>query len=161
MNRNLHHSHSLTAWVTTLRLALGFYIYGATVIEVFVYYPSWPYITGGWEGFKQSIDRLIIPLYVVPAFLVFIPAVLMFWFRPVTIPRWAVWASLVLLLIPTISTLAIQLPIQLDLEKGFDLAAYYRLRSTDLVYRQIAAFLGVVLNVWMVLRLFKMEPQKG
>jgi len=145
----------LSAWVTMLRIALGFYIYGATVIEVFVYYPSWKYITGGWVAFKVSIDRLIIPLYVVPTFLAFIPAILMFWFRPVVISRWMVWASLVLMIIPTVSTLLIQLPIQFSLERGFDQAAYERLRSTDLIYRQIAAFAGVILNGWMFLRLFK------
>lgn len=136
-----------------LRLALGFYIYGATVLEVFIYYPSWPYITGGWRAFKQSVDELIIPLYVVPTFLVYIPAVLMFWFRPVAIPRWMIWASLILLLIPTISTLLIQLPIQFSLEAGFDPVTYERLRYTDLWYRQPAAFAGVLLNGWMLLRI--------
>ena len=141
-----------------LRIALGFYVYGATVLEVFVYYPAWAHIHSDWVGFKVLVDRLIIPYYVVPCFLVLIPSVLMFWHRPAVIPRWSVWAALVLLFIPTVSTLAIQLPIQFKLEEGFDPVLYQKLRSTDLIYRQIAAFLGFLLNGWMLLRV--MQNQK-
>jgi hypothetical protein len=152
-------SSPLTAWVTMARLALGFYIYGATVLEVFVYYPAWIHIKNDWVAFKILVDQLIIPLYVVPCFLVLIPSVMMFWYRPASIPRWSVWAALILLLIPTVSTLAIQLPIQLALEKGFDQTLYEKLRSTDLLYRQIAAFAGFVLNGWMLLRVLQHQQE--
>lgn len=148
-------NNNITNWVTTLRIALGFYIYGATVLEVFVYYPAWVHIKSDWINFKVLVDKLIIPYYVVPCFLVLIPSIMMFWYRPSSIPRWSVWAALILLLIPTISTLAIQLPIQFKLEQGFDQLLYEKLRSTDLVYRQIAAFLGFVLNGWMLLKVVK------
>jgi hypothetical protein len=144
---------NIVNWVTSLRIALGFYIYGATVLEVFVYYPAWVHIKNDWITFKALVDRLIIPYYVVPCFLVIIPSVMMFWYRPSSIPRWSVWAALILLLIPTISTLAIQLPIQFKLEEGFDQLLYEKLRSTDLIYRQIAAFLGFALNWWMLLKI--------
>lgn len=135
-----------------LRLALGFYLYGATVMDVFVYYPSWPLITGGWLSFKASVDQHIIPLYVVPFFLVLVPAVLMFWYRPVVVPRWMVWSSLILLLMPLVATVLIQLPIQFTLTKGFNQAVYDRLIRTDYVYREGPVGLGVLLNGWMLLR---------
>lgn len=141
----------IASWATMTRIALGFYIYGATVLEVFVYYPAWKHISGGWIPFKVMIDQLIIPLYVVPCFLVLIPATLMLWYRHSSIPKWQVWAYLISLLIPTISTLAIQLPIQLQLENGFDQGLYERLRSTDLIYRQVAAFFGFIINGWTLL----------
>lgn len=144
----LEKQKNIAAWTTTIRIALGFYIYGATVLEVFVYYPAWQHISGGWIPFKVMIDQLIIPFYVVPCFLVLIPATLMFWYGHSNIHRWQVWAYLITLLIPTISTMTIQLPIQLELENGFDQELYRRLRSTDLVYQWIAAFFGVVINGW-------------
>jgi hypothetical protein len=151
----MNNQNKITNWVTMLRIALGFYIYGATVLEVFVYYPAWIYIKNDWISFKLLVDKLIIPYYVVPCFLVLIPAIMMFWYRPGSIPRWSVWAALILLLIPTISTLAIQLPIQFKLEEGFNQELYDKLRSTDLIYRQIAAFLGFVLNGWMLFRVLQ------
>lgn len=139
----------------TLYFLLAFYIYGGTVVEVFVYYPSWPFIQSDWVAFKKSVDELLIPRYVVPTVLVYIPLCLLFWYRSRALPRWTIWAALISYLIPTISTLFIQLPIQFKLEEGFDPALYEQLVWTDLYYRQIVAFLGFVLSGYMLFRVMQ------
>jgi hypothetical protein len=101
------------------------------------------------------VDVLIIPRYVVPTVLIYIPLVTLLWFRSTSIPRWTVWASLVGYLIPTISTVLVQLPIQFKLEEGFDQTLYEKLLWTDLYYRQIAAFLGFVLSGYMMFRVMR------
>lgn len=146
---------NISALAMTAYFLLAFYIYGATVMEVFVYYPSWQHIHSDWVAFKKMVDVLIIPRYVVPTVLIYIPLVTLFWFRSTSIPGWTVWASLVGYLIPTISTVLVQLPIQFKLEEGFDQTLYEKLLWTDLYYRQIAAFLGFVLSGYMMFRVMR------
>ncbi len=146
---------NIAAMAMTTYFLLAFYIYGATVMEVFVYYPSWQHIHSDWVAFKKMVDSLIIPRYVVPTVLVYLPLITMIWFRSASIPKWAVWASLVGYIIPTISTVLVQLPIQFQLEEGFDQALYEKLLWTDLYYRQMAAFLGFLLSSYMLFRVMK------
>ncbi|MDX2190872.1 MAG: hypothetical protein SFY32_13515 [Bacteroidota bacterium] len=146
---------NISALAMTAYFLLAFYIYGATVMEVFVYYPSWQHIHSDWITFKKLVDSLIIPRYVVPTMLVYIPLIIMFWHRSKSLPKWTIWASLVGYLIPTISTMLVQLPIQFKLEEGFDQALYEKLMWTDLYYRQIAAFFGFVLSGYMLFRVVR------
>lgn len=143
-------SSNISALVTTFYFILAFYIYGGTVVEVFVYYPSWQFIHSDWIAFKKSVDFLLIPRYVVPTMLIYVPLITMFWYRSNALPRWTIWASLIGYLIPTISTMLVQLPIQFKLEEGFDQALYEKLMWTDLYYRQIVAFSGFILSGYML-----------
>ena len=148
-------NNNISALAMTAYFLLAFYIYGATVMEVFVYYPSWRYIHSDWIAFKKLVDNLIIPRYVIPTILVYIPLIVMFWHRSKALPKWTIWASLIGYLIPTISTVLVQLPIQFKLEEGFDPGLYEKLMCTDLYYRQIAAFLGLVLSGYMLFRVVR------
>ena len=146
---------NISALSMTAYFILAFYIYGATVMEVFVYYPSWQHIHSDWVSFKRLVDGLIISRYVVPTMLVYIPLITMFWHRSKALPKWTIWASVVGYLIPTISTMLVQLPIQFKLEVGFDQALYEKLMWTDLYYRQIVAFLGFVLSGFMLFKVVR------
>lgn len=148
-------NNNISALAMTAYFLLAFYIYGATVMEVFVYYPSWQYIHSDWIAFKKLVDNLIIPRYVIPTILVYIPLIVMFWHRSKAVPKWTIWVSLIGYLIPTISTMLVQLPIQFKLEEGFDQGLYEKLMWTDLYYRQIAAFLGFVLSGYMLFRVVR------
>ncbi|MDX2284941.1 MAG: hypothetical protein NW241_12315 [Bacteroidia bacterium] len=146
---------TLAPLAMTAYFLLAFYIYGATVMEVFVYYPAWRHIHSDWITFKKLVDSLIIPRYVVPTMLVYIPLVTMFWHRSKALPVWTIWASLAGYIIPTVSTVMVQLPLQFKLEEGFDQALYEKLIWTDLYYRQIAAFLGFMLSGYMLFRVLR------
>jgi hypothetical protein len=148
-------NRNIPALAMSAYFLLAFYTYGATVMEVFVYYPSWQHIHSDWVEFKKLVDRLIIPRYVVPTMLIYIPLIMMFWHRSTSLPKWTIWASLIGYLIPTISTMLVQLPIQFQLEEGFDQALYEKLVWTDLYYRQIAAFLGFALSGYMLFRVIR------
>ena len=147
----------ISALAMTAYFLLAFYIYGATVMEVFVYYPAWQHIHSDWIAFKKLVDSLIIPRYVVPTMLVYIPLIAMFWHRSKFLPKWTIWASLIGYLIPTISTILVQLPIQFKLEDGFDQSLYEKLMWTDLYYRQIAAFLVFILSGYMLYKVIRQE----
>lgn len=152
--------NNIAAIATTFYFLLAFYIYGGTVVEVFVYYPSWQFIHTDWIAFKKSVDGLLIPRYVVPTMLIYIPLIIMFWHRSKAIPKWTIWASLIGYIIPTISTMLVQLPIQFKLEEGFDRLLYQKLLWTDFYYRQIVAFVGFILSAYMLFRVTKSEQSK-
>jgi len=145
----------LTIWITLGYFVLAFYTYGATVVEVFVYYPSWIHIHDDWVSFKQGVDIRLISLYVVPTFLLYIPLIAMFWHRLAEIPKWAVWLAFVLFSIPAISTFLLQLPIQLQLAKGWDESLYNTLMTARWPTRQIWALLSFLFNGYLLFRIIK------
>lgn len=151
--KNLNSKTAL--WATLFYFILAFYTYGATVVEVFVYYPSWIHIHDDWTSFKQGVDMRLITLYVIPTFLIYIPLVIMFWHRFSAIPKWAVWVSLILFSIPAISTFLLQLPIQLQLAEGWDESLYNKLIESRWPTRQIWALLSFILNGYLLFRILK------
>ena len=148
-------SQNISLWATFSYFILSFYMYGATVVEVFVYYPSWIHIHDNWIAFKQGVDLRLIILYVIPTNLLLIPLIIMFWYRIKAIPKWAIWVSLILFVIPLVSTFLLQLPIQLQLAKGWDKSLYHTLISSEWLTRQIWTLLGFILNGFMLLLVMK------
>ena len=119
------------------------------------------YRTWRWVGenefpkFHQIDSSLIIPLFVIFFFLSFIPQILLFWFRPMIVPRWLVWLALLFNLITLISTITIQIPIQTELDKRFSLELIERLISTDMIYRRIPMLLMAIVNFIMLFKVVK------
>ena len=146
---------SIVLWTTLIYFILAFYIYGATVVEVFVYYPSWEHIHDDWTAFKQGIDSRLIPLYVVPTFLLFIPLVMMLWYRFPTISWWAIWVQIILFSIPAIATFIIQLPIQMQLAEGWNPELYDTLMKKRWPTRQLWALLSFLFNGWLLYQVLK------
>lgn len=86
------------------------------------------------------------------AFLSFIPQILLFWFPPMVIPKSLVWLALLCNLIALASTIIIQIPIQIELDKQFSLELIDRLFSTDFIYRKIPMILMAMINFTMLYR---------
>jgi len=144
----------MTILTALVYFVLSFYVYGATVVEVFVYYPSWIHVVNNWIPFKQGVDFRLICLYVIPTFLLYIPLTLMFWFRFDVIPKWAIVISILFFSIPAISTFMFQLPIQMQLARGWDKELYFSLVSHEWITRQIWVLLSFILNIWMLFKIF-------
>ncbi len=150
-----------SAIVFSVYIFLSFYVFGAGVTNSLVAYRTWRRVgPREFPAFHQIDSALIIPFFVVFFFSLLIPLLLLFWFRPPVIPRWMVWAALSFYLITLLSTVLIQIPIQVELDKRFSLALIDRLISTDLLYRRIPmAFLTGVnfAMLYKVLRLSGIE----
>ena len=125
------------------------------------------YRTWRWVGanefpkFHQIDSTLIIPLFVVFFFLYFIAQILLFWFRPMIIPKRLVWLALLFNLITLVSTIIIQIPIQVELDKRFSLELIERLISTDMIYRRIPMLLLAITNLIMLYKVVKYSSNKG
>ncbi|MBK5279357.1 MAG: hypothetical protein JJE09_10905 [Bacteroidia bacterium] len=137
--------------VFSVYILLAFYVFGGGIVNSLVAYRTWRAVGANeFPEFHHIDSSLIIPLFVVFFFLSFIPQILLFWFRPMVIPKWLVWLALFFNFITLVSTIAIQIPIQVELDKGFSLELIERLISTDMAYRRIPMFLLAVVNFIML-----------
>jgi uncharacterized BrkB/YihY/UPF0761 family membrane protein len=143
--------NKISSIVFSVYILLAFYIFGAGIVNSLVSYRTWRWVGANeFPKFHQIDSSLIIPLFVVFFFISFIPQILLFWFRPSIIPKWLVWLALLFNLITLISTIAIQIPIQVELDKKFSLDLIERLISTDFIYRRIPMLLLAATNFAML-----------
>ncbi|HMO40384.1 MAG TPA: hypothetical protein PKC76_01825 [Saprospiraceae bacterium] len=149
-------NNKISSIVFAVYILLAFYAFGGSMVNSFVGYPTWRWVGANeFPKFHQVDSSLIIPFFVVPTFLTFIPLILLFWFRPMIISKWLVGLALLFKLIAVVSTITIQIPIQIELDKRFSLELIERLISTDLIYRKIPMILLAITNFIMLYKVVK------
>src|SRR5436190_1260161 len=110
-------NNKISTIVFSVYILVTFYVFGGGVVNSLVAYRTWRAVGENEFAKFHHIDAsLIIPLFVVFFFFSFIPQILLFWFRPVSISKSLVWIALFLNLITLISTIVIQIPIQNELD---------------------------------------------
>ncbi|MDP3946340.1 MAG: hypothetical protein Q8Q51_10630 [Lutibacter sp.] len=148
--------NKISTIVFSVYILLAFYVFGGGIVNSLVAYRTWRAVGANeFPEFHQIDSSLIIPLFVVPVFLSYIPLILLFWFRPMIVPKLLVWLALLFNLIALISTITIQIPIQIELDKRFSLELIERLISTDMIYRKIPMFLLAIVNFIMLYKVVK------
>ncbi len=147
MNRNISNI------VFTSYILISFYVFGGSMVNAFVGYRTWQWVgEAEWTKFHQVDAQYVIPVFVAFFFLNVVPLILLFWFRPVTIPKGLVWAALLVYSINFISTITIQIPIQAELSKGYSLELIDKLIWTDLIFRRTTITLLTMINVVMLFK---------
>jgi hypothetical protein len=141
-----------SVWLFLITFALVFYGTGASFVESFVNYPTWPLIgMDEFRAYHRAFTPLIIGYMVVPLFVATLLTILLLWIRPASIPRWMVWLAIVLQLVVWISTFTIQLPIQGQLSaEGLSLPLIDRLRVTNFWFRRVPSMANAFLFLWMM-----------
>jgi hypothetical protein len=149
---DMQHAARSANWLFLITFALMFYGVGASFIESFVNYPTWRLI-GPREflAYHRALGPLIIGYMVLPMIMATVLTILLVWFRPAEIPRWAIWTSIVLQLLIWGSTAAIQLPIQVQLStSGWSLPLIDQLIVTNLWFRKVPQVVNTFLFLWMM-----------
>ena len=142
--------------VFSIYILLSFYVFGGGIVNSLVAYRTWRWVGAAeFPKFHQVDSALIIPLFVIFFFLSFIPQILLFWFRPIAVPKQLVFLALIFNLITLISTITIQIPIQTKLDQAFSLELIEKLISTDMIYRRIPMFLLAITNFAMLYMVVK------
>ncbi len=139
-------------WLFLITFALVFYGMGASFVESFVNYPTWPLIGADeFRTYHQALSPRVIKYMVIPIFFTTLLTVLLLWLRPAPIPRWAIWLSVVLQLIPIVSTFAIQIPIQVQLSRdGLSVPLIERLIVTNWWLRRVPLLINSLLFLGMM-----------
>ena len=136
--------------------ALVFYVLGASYIEGFVNYRTWPLI--GAEEFRayhQALTPRIVGFLVIPGFSVPALTLLLLWFRPPIIPRWSILLSLAISASIIIISATVQIPIQRELsQNGLNQGLIEKLIWTD-GFRKLPVTANAILFLWMMLRVMR------
>lgn len=99
--------------------ALTFYALGAGLVDNHVIYQTFPAVgEAEFVAFRAAFTPRIVAFLVVPLVLRFIFSVLLIWFRPAAIRLWHVGLFIFFQIVAWVSTFTVQLPIQLELDKG-------------------------------------------
>ena len=141
-------------WTFVLAFALVFYGNGAAFIESFVNYPSWHLIgSDAFLNYHNFIGPRVIAFLVVPAVLGTVFTIVLLRSRPAAIPLWSVWLAILLQLVVWVSTVTIQIPIQLQLSvQGASPELLERLMETNWWLRRVPYSVCAVLFLWMATR---------
>jgi hypothetical protein len=141
-----------SVWLFLITFTLTLYGLGASFVESFVNYPTWPLIGAGeFRAYHQALSPLVIRFMVIPLLGSSILTVLLLWYRPAPIPSWAIWISLMLQLMIWISTAFIQIPIQLQLSsEGLSVPLIERLIVTNWWFRKVPQIINTFLFLWMM-----------
>ena len=146
-----------------ITFALVFYGTGASFVESFVNYPTWRLIGANeFLAYHQALGPLIIGYMVIPMLITTLLTVLLLWFRPAPLPRWVIWLAVVLQLIPWVSTVAIQFPIQVQLSRdGLSLPLIDRLIFTNWWLRKVPQIIHAFLFLWMMSLLLRVNSKRS
>ena len=108
-----------TYGVFIVTFALTFYTAGAGVIDNYVLYRTFPVVgENEFVAFRAVFTPRIVALLVVPLVFRTVFSILLLWFRPAAIRAWHALLFLFFQAVGWISTFAVQIPIQLELDKG-------------------------------------------
>mgnify|MGYP001329890747 CR=1 FL=1 len=147
----MNNKNKISTIVFSVYILLTFYVFGGGIVNSLVAYRTWRAVgENEFPAFHQIDSKLIIPLFVIFFFLSFIPQILLFWFRPMVISKWLVLSALIFNLITLVSTIIIQISIQVELDQKFSLELIDRLISTDFMYRRIPMLLMAIVNFIML-----------
>lgn len=136
-----------------LFFALSFYCMGAGFMDSFVIYNSWNFV--GAEEFAamhQATGQRIVTTFVLPMVVLLMLNIMQYWLRPSTVPRAWVTMALISQLIGWLSSVFIQIPIQMQLSQGKDEALLQKLIVSDWL-RVLSWLIYIVVVVAMLYRL--------
>ena len=155
-NKNMTSKNKISSIVFSVYILLAFYVFGGGIVNSMVGYRTWRAVgENEFPKFHQIDSSLIIPFFVIFFFLSFIPQILLFWFRPAVIPKSLVLLALIFNLIALTSTIIIQIPIQVELDKNLSLDLIEQLILTDFIYRRIPMFLMAIVNFMMLYKVVR------
>lgn len=119
-------------WITTAFFVLALYVTGAAMMDSFVVYHTWKFI-GDTEFPIAHIEsgNRIVQVFVFPLLLTTVLLVLLFWHRAIAIPRRLLWIALACLGVAWLSSIFIQIPMQLELDKGKNTELLQKLVDSD------------------------------
>jgi hypothetical protein len=160
---NMQTSNKTSIWLFLFSFALVFYGMGASFVESFVNYPTWRLIGANeFRAYHQALSPLVIGYMVIPKILATILTILLLWFKPAPLPRWAIWLAVVLQLIPWVSTVAIQFPIQVQLSSdGLSLPLIERLIFTNWWLRKVPQIINALLFLWLMSLLLRVNSKRS
>jgi hypothetical protein len=134
-----------------ITFALMFYILGATFMEGFVNYRTWRLIGAAeFPAYHRSVGRKVVPFVALPVAFSLLTNAVLLRFPPNWLPVWCLWCTLILTAFAMGISVALQIPIQRDLDRrGLSQPRISRLISIEWL-RAVAHTANAALFLWMM-----------
>lgn len=112
--------------------ALSFFSFGTAMMDYFLVYPSRA-IVGESEfiAYHALLEAAILPVSVLPFFIITVQNIFLFWSRPAKVEKGLVVASLCCLLLDWCSSIFVQIPMNLTLNEGKNIALIQQVIDTN------------------------------
>ncbi len=143
-------SDALIRLIFLTNLAATLFMTGVIWFVQIVHYPLFCGVDDAeFLAYEQRHTALTTWVVAPPMLLEAVTALLLFWFHPLGVSTWQLWAGVGLLAVIWLSTALLQVPCHEILSRGFDTAVHQRLVSTNWI-RTVAWSLRALLVLWMV-----------
>jgi hypothetical protein len=112
--------------------ALSFFSFGTAMMDYFLVYPSRA-IVGEQEfiTYHTLLESAILPISVLPFLVITVQNIFLFWSRPAKVEKGLVVVSLCCLLLDWASSIMVQIPMNLQLNNGKDIALIQKVIDTN------------------------------
>ena len=142
-------------FLTVVFVSLSLFSYGTAMMDYVLIYPS-RLIIGENEfvGYHALLEERILPVSVMPFALITLINIILLFRRPVEVPLKFLIISMVCLALDRISTIFIQIPINLQLNNGKDVALINDIISNNLgrVVLESVQALAVIMIIYHIMK---------
>jgi hypothetical protein len=112
--------------------ALSLFSFGTAMMDYFLVYPSRAIVgENEFVAYHALLEAAILPVSVVPFFIITIQNVFLFWSRPAKVEKGLIVVSLCCLLLDWASSIFVQIPLNLQLNEGKDMALIQQVMDTN------------------------------
>ena len=139
--------HSLkSVWLSTFYFMLTFYYFGAVVLIQLVIYPSFEKVHENFSTYILVFNCLARTVLAYAPTLMLLSAVALLWFRPITFPKWTIWASIAVSFVSVIISPNFIGPVYISFATtGYTIAAYNKLLTLSTYLQIIPAAIQVII----------------
>lgn len=112
--------------------ALSLFSFGTAMMDYFLVYPSRSIVgENEFVAYHALLEAAILPVSVAPFFIITIQNVFLFWSRPAKVEKGLVVVSLCCLLLDWASSIFVQIPLNLQLNEGKNMALIQEVIDTN------------------------------
>lgn len=146
----MHDKQNTTAtkWALLIYSVLTLRHFGIAMMLQFIVNPQFANVHENFLLYAKTYNGLMIWIGYVPAVLMLLSAISMFWLAPTLFPKWAIYVSVVLGMISVATTLWVMMPIYTHWAiTGYDTKQSQHLLSQAFYFQIIPSFLQVAILV--------------
>jgi hypothetical protein len=118
--------------ILTAFCCLSFYSVGTAFMDYFLVYPSRAIVgVNEFVSYHDLLEKAILPVSVIPFFIITILNGILSLRRPKSVSKRLLWASFICLILDWISSIFIQIPMNLELNNGKDPVLIQKVMDTN------------------------------
>lgn len=151
INQTTQYKPNKVIWTVPLYFMLCMYFFGSIMMTHFVIYSHFEKVHDNFQTYMEVFNYKMNFFCHLPAILLLISSILLWFNCPKEFPRWTVLASIILGIISVSTTFFAIIPLHKTLQiTGFNTTTYDHLLSVSLTFQIIPIVLQVLIAIWLL-----------